>query len=218
MAKASAISIDLAHRFCETFVLVGGTSDELNELAKNKMTLRRFLEDWRDKEAPRVLDCSTPYNLNTSRWSVWRGAAEGTGIVGEKVWDVRANALVEVDFRRVKFLTFCKSPYVKRGSVFSHLRNNDDEALLGGQQFLALWKDYIHNRERSVLAWLERTKEITCVLFMGLVLRSPSGFQCVIRLRIKGDEKKWHWEIVLLDEVMQSGERVAVCHVTKCTN
>jgi hypothetical protein len=142
-------------------------------------------------------------------WSVWRNPAVGDGLDNEEEQDARALAMTELDAAKLRFETCLVDgekgikgeEKLKRLLVFG-------QPLAGGKQFLALWQDYQANKERSVLEWLRREKEVTYLDFFGTILRSPNGNRCFLCLCWNGSE--WLWVYDWLADVLDAGRPSAV--------
>lgn len=127
-------------------------------------------------------------------WKVWQGPADGQGLDGEEDRDPRNVDIKEIDWVQVMRETCLKSgetsikgeEKLRRLKELGHIR-------LGGSAFLALWRDYQVNKEKSVLEWLYNTFGVTYLDFFGLVLRSPYSFRCVLYL-YRRDDGQWDWD------------------------
>lgn len=103
--------------------------------------------------------------------------------------DGRALTLTKVDFARVSYETCLKEG--ERGIVGEEkLRRLKamDAVRLGGNQFKALWQDYVAKRDGSVLEHLYRAFGLRYLDFFGLILRCHGGPRHVLCLFRAGRE------------------------------
>ncbi|HBE90479.1 MAG: hypothetical protein A3E37_00240 [Candidatus Andersenbacteria bacterium RIFCSPHIGHO2_12_FULL_46_9] len=129
-----------------------------------------------------ILDCSKPFDPVAFIGEGWK----------ELEGDERALALKQVDFSTCQFLTCLKEGdgYIKGEEKLRRLKEDYPQLIRhGGNQFLALWEDYMKNGNNSVLEHLRRTQDITYLDFFGLILQRPYGPRLILSLYWDGG----HW-------------------------
>ncbi len=132
-----------------------------------------------------VLDCTKLFDPVAFLGEGWK----------ELERDERAYALTQVDFSRCQFLTCLKEGegLIKGEEELRRFKEEHSQLIRhGGNQFLALWEDYLKNVDNSVLEHLRLTQGITFLDFPGLILRNPGRHRGVLHLRWVGDHWRWN--------------------------
>lgn len=130
-----------------------------------------------------VLDCSKPFDPASFIGRGWK----------ELERDERAYAMTKVDFSKCQFLTCLKEGdgCIKGEERLCRLKEEHPHLIRhGGNQFLALWEDYLKNGDNSVLEHLRLTQGITLLDVPGLILKRPYGPRNVLFFFWDGD---WDW-------------------------
>lgn len=199
----SDFSIGLADKVCGAWDAEGGTPVELNSFAENDALIRGLLAILRGGavvkplavEAPRCIPPirSKPFNpaeFIGAGWSIWRGPADGNGLVGEEERDYRSSTLTQLDLSNVQLVTCLKQgesvmtgeERLKRLKTGGHIRLDENA-------FKAFWE----NQALIPSRFKERVNgNIQFIFFDGVVLRGPDGRRYTLYLCFS-DIGSWHW-------------------------
>lgn len=120
-------------------------------------------------------------------WSIWKGLADGDGLLGLTDEDEHSLALTEVDLRKVFLESFLKrgenvisgEENLVRAKAAGHIR-------LDAKVFQTIWE----SKHLIPKSWRKKGY----VFFDGTVLRNPVGHRYVLYLDLSGGQ--WHWTSV----------------------
>ena len=124
-------------------------------------------------------------------WTIWKGPANGKGIEGEEEQDKRSLALTELDLTAVRFEDCLRSGenVIKGEERLKRLVAQGDIRLDAGI-FFHLW----NNQHLIPASWKEKINGNTRYIFFdGTMLRSSSGYRCVLYLY--WDDDAWRWSV-----------------------
>lgn len=128
-------------------------------------------------------------------WTIWKGPANGKGLKGDEDRDVREDSLTEIDLASIELDT-CLKDGESRITGEEKLRRLKEagKIRLGGRAFAAFLLDYQSQKDKSesMLEHLYKTRGVTYLDFMGLILRGPSGGRYVLCLGRDGGGR-WRW-------------------------
>lgn len=146
-------------------------------------------------ESRSILKCSNqfdPVAFIGDKYSYWRGSAEGNGLEGDVDQDERSVALERIDWSQVTF-THCLLGDEKSISGEEKIKRlkQTGHILFGANVFLSLWTDYQANKQNSVIEWLYHTNGLTCLDFLGTILRDEEGHRYIIYMY--RDDGEWRW-------------------------
>lgn len=140
------------------------------------------------------IDRSKPFNpaeFIGAGWSIWRGPADGNGLVGEEERDYRSNTLIQLDLSKVQLAT-CLKPkeLVTTGEERIKRLKADGRVRLDENAFKAFWE----NQALIPSRFKERVNSnIQFIFFDGVVLRSPNGDRCALYFCFS-DYGSWDWD------------------------
>lgn len=150
---------------------------------------------------PRILpiDRFKPFNpaeFIGAGWSIWRGPADGNGLVGEEERDYRSSTLNQLDLSKVQLATCLKQgESVTTGEERLKRLKADGRIRLDENAFQAFW----NNKEAIPSRFKERVNgNIQFIFFDGVLLRSPRGNRCALYLDF-GSGGSWGWDYSWLD-------------------
>lgn len=127
-------------------------------------------------ESKLILDCSMLCDPTPFLGKNWK----------EVDRDERAYAMTQVDYSRCQFMTCIKGGEgpIRGEDVLRRLKEYYPQMIRhGGNQFLALRRDYRKNGSSSVLEYLRQTQGINRLNFLGLILEDPIWNRpCVLSL------------------------------------
>lgn len=147
--------------------------------------------------------------------SIWRGAADGSGLEGEEQQDARSLALQEVDFTKARFET-CLA---------------EGEKMIGGEKRLSCLQEMdviradakigqalYEEPDQKTLEWLYQTFGITGFGLPGTTLQDPKGLRYFLALYRKapdfefygGNDNWWYWHQCLLFYDCRAGDPALV--------
>lgn len=131
-----------------------------------------------------------PVNFLGKGWSVWRGPADGDGLVGDEDIDPRGEALTEVEFSKVVFTNDLKPNEISiTGEEKLRRQKESGVVRFGGNVFLACWEN--NDRLNDLVP-----KHVNILVFTGMVLRGPRGHRDFLYLfRYAGG---WSWDYYYL--------------------
>ena len=137
------------------------------------------------------LDIAIRYFLG-DRFTIWRGTADGNGLVGKEVRDTREDALTKIDWERVSFTTNLEDDEMSiHGEEKLFRVECTDNIQLNLGAAWSLWCDWLEKRQDSVLEKLRKTRGIENIGLLGVVLRNPCGERYVLILFFR--TYKWNW-------------------------
>lgn len=124
-------------------------------------------------------------------WSIWRGPADGNGLVGEEERDHRSAALVHLDLNNVQLVTCLKrGKSVTTGEERIKCLKADGRIRLDENVFQVFWD----NQARIPSRFKKKVNgNVQFIFFDGVVLRSPSGSRCTLCLYFVG-RGSWRWD------------------------
>lgn len=123
-------------------------------------------------------------------WTIWRGPADGNGLVGEEERDYRSSKLIQLDLSKVQLVTRLKGgePSIT-GEERLKLLKADGRVRLDENAFKAFWE----NQALIPVRFKERVNgNIQFIFFDGVVLRGPHGHRCTLCLYFSHDGS-WYW-------------------------
>lgn len=142
-----------------------------------------------------TLNCTSTFNPSSflgEQWSLWRGPRNGNGADGEIDQSERSLQLEKIDWSKVQFVHCLQNDeQILSGETKIQRLKESGDIYLGGNAFLSLWLNYQEAKNHSVLEWLNHAQGITCIDFMGSVLRNKDGHRYVLYLY--RDDTDWKW-------------------------
>jgi hypothetical protein len=133
-----------------------------------------------------------PAEFVGSDWAVWKGPTDGNGLNGVEDRDVREDLLTEVDIIDLLFEDCLQGDSLITRGLMIERAQKSGKVRLGGKTFLALWQDYQETGRDSFLEHLYKTRGISYLDFIGLVLRHPAGIRSILVL-YRTHEGLWKW-------------------------
>jgi hypothetical protein len=142
-----------------------------------------------------VIDRTQPFDPMAfigQNWTIWKGPADGDGLTGKEAQDARSLAITELDISKLteegNFLTGLEgSEFVIMGE--KRLARLIAKTVLADAKIAeVLFKE----EGKKTLHFLHDTLGVTCVEFLGTILRAPNGNRCALNLSHRfGDD--WSW-------------------------
>ncbi len=131
-------------------------------------------------------------------WTIWKGPADGDGLLGEEDICPKSLAFTVVELSEFVFKTCLKEgeSSITYEEKIRRLKEMLDFIGFGLNVFLGLWEDYLINRENSALEWLHQNFGVTLMDFPGVVLRNPRGDREVLCLHRY--DNGWLWSLFCL--------------------
>lgn len=124
-------------------------------------------------------------------WSIWRGPADGNGLVGKEERDYRSSTLTHLDLSNVQLAT-CLKPNERAMTGKERIKRlkTDGRVRLDENVFKTFWE----NQALIPSRFKERVNgKIQFIFFDGVELRSPLGGRCTLCLYFGGDGA-WGWD------------------------
>lgn len=141
------------------------------------------------------IDRATPFNpaeFIGAGWSIWKGPAEGSGLLCEEEQDKRSLALTALDVTRLRLETTLKreETSIVGEEKLKRLTAMADTIRLDAGIFQTFWRNQHLIPERFKV---KTNGDTTCIFCDGTVLRSPSGRRFVLFFYWNDGSREWRW-------------------------
>ncbi len=152
-----------------------------------------------------------PFTFISPAWKIWKGPRSGDGLEGKEEIDHRSCNLTSLNLSETSLLTcfWGDETFVIGEDKLNRLRKLRKVIKLGGNVFMALWNDYLLNKDSSCLEWLRKYRDVVYLDFFGTILRGPDGLRYVIYLFFDHSVGVWRWDNCLLSYMFQSPNKTA---------